>query len=137
MTRKEIQEIALKALNLKVGDAVKIRTLSNTYFIAEESTKFYLRTENGLYSYYDIGDLLVCGFDKVEPKKKLGDMKCDDFCCKDCIFNCIECGDGVNLFDILEDTKKRLDMPEEIYLACKKLLDKEVEDEKTENSKKD
>lgn len=137
MTKIEVQIITLNSLNLKVDDRIKLNDRSSIYTIKKNDTEFYLLAEEGYKSLYDIGSLISYGFEKVNPKKKLGDIKCDDINCHDCPFNCIECGSGVTLFDILEDTKKQGNMPEEIYLACMKLLDKEVEDEKTETSKKD
>ena len=128
MTSREVKEKLLEALDLKVGDKIKL-VMNGTlrFFEINEDTFGYkhlyeIGKDN---SWYMLKILLDLGFMKLE---KVGNRICDDFenCC-DCPLRCINCAEGHTLYEKLNIARTKYNMPEGVYKEYKKLLDKEIE----------
>ena len=99
----------LQFFGLKVGDKVKIKGFAKSFVIVEENGKIFAKRENCLSSwdYYDIGPLtdvlLNCDYKIITPKKKLGEMKCDEMLCRKCPLRAISCSyNNDTLYEQLE-----------------------------------
>ena len=130
---KKTNEELLQFFGLKIGDKVKIKGFTKSFVIVEEYGKIFAKRENCLSSwdYYDIGKLadvlLICDYEIIKPKKKLGEMKCGEINCSECPFRTI-CGDspsGETLSEIFETHEKRMLELREKLNAIKAELDKE------------
>lgn len=139
---KKSNKEVLDFLGLKVGDRVKILNCDFCdYFVIKKGKDGFEYAES-VHSYRPCNTwylqtlasiLLEYEYEIVKPKKKLGDMKCEDFVrCKGCPFVldnpapnvCItsRTGNGNKTFiEIVESTQKELD-------DIKLRLDEEVEE---------
>ena len=127
MTTKEKQEKILKAFNLKEGDRVMFKLYGETYTITynKEDERYVVVGCNGVENYFN--SLINFEFEKIEHKKKIGDLKCGELFCINCPMFCINCsGFEGTIFEELERTKVSTNMRESIYQAIKAEIDKEV-----------
>ena len=140
---KKTNEELLKFFGLKIGDKVKIKGFTKPFVIIEESGKIFVRREYCLHSwdYYDVGTLtdilLNCDYEIIKPKKKLGELICDEeMICIKCPLKTINCSyNNDTLYEQLEDYKKSilsfgdLKPHEKTFIdALKPALDKDVEE---------
>ncbi len=130
-------EELLQFYGLKVGDKVKVSGYYYTFVIVEENGKIFAKRENCLSSwdYYDVWTLtdvlLNNEYEVVKPKKKLGEMKCGEINCFECLFHtiCEDFASGETLSEIFETREKRMLELREKLNAIKAELDKDVEEE--------
>ena len=138
MTGKEVKEKLLEALDLKIGDKIKI-------IINGDIKHFEINTDDfGIIGLHDKSNpdckygytlrlLLECGFEKAETTR-IGDRKCQDMLCDKCPLNSLNCinslysSNEINLFKVLKETKLETNMPKEVYKAYRKILNQEVEE---------
>lgn len=140
---KKTNEELLEFFGLKVGDKVKVDGYYYPFVIVEENGKISAKRENSLSSwdYYDIGKLtnvlLKNEYDFVKPKKKIGDIKCDEISCRKCPLRAIDCtAKGKTLYEALEKYREYLNgfggslepLEKTIIASIKAELDKEVEE---------
>lgn len=135
MTRKEKEKILLDGLGLKIGDVVEIRDSVSMIcnFKIEEEKKCYSLYSEGFY--LNITTLINCDFQKLSPKKRKGELKCNgvsmDNGCKNCplrtLFRCGCSSKTETVNDCLESVKEDLDP--RVYEAYKNALNEEVEEE--------
>lgn len=115
-----------KAMGLKVGDRIKwsgqIYTLNSDFYVFNEKNKSIEVRLSRLIDY---------DFEILPPKKKVGELRCNDFTCGTCPFNLINCDGRKSTRETLYDILKRYNVhykDQEIYDIMKKRLDKEVEE---------
>lgn len=115
-----------KAMELKVGDRIKCHEekyiIDGNYWLRGEITKRNI----------SIIFLINEEFEILPPKKKVGELKCNDLACDKCPFRPLLCPieglTGENLYDTLENFNEEYH-DQEIYDIFKKRLDKEVEED--------
>lgn len=146
---KKTNEELLQFFGLKVGDKVKVKGYYYPFVIDEENGKIFAKREKFLSSwdYYDIGKLTNIllndegdtdfEYEVVKPKKKIGEMKCDEMLCRKCPLRAIDCDDEAKtLYEALEIYRKHLNnyngslepFEKTIIDAIKVELDKEVQE---------
>lgn len=126
MTRKEKEKIMLDALGVKVGDIVII---DNDEYKVEEEEKYYILINNIVKR--GVSGLLTNAYKIVIPKKKKGELICENMLCRSCPLQALNCNcDDVkrNLYKQLEYLKEV--MPCKAYEEYKKVLDEEIEESK-------
>jgi len=107
---KKTNEELLQFFGLKIGDKVKIKGFTKSFVIVEEYGKIFAKRENCLSSwdYYDIGKLadvlLICDYEVIKPKKKVGELICDEeMICINCPLKAISCSyNNDTLYEQLE-----------------------------------
>ena len=132
MTRKEKEKILLDGLGLKVGDVVEItynkeKNEIEQFEIKEYMNKHYLLHRNNIE--VSIGELILFDFTKIVPKKKKGNLICNECVCDKCPLLPLKCNMvayGDTLYDGLDKIKEYLDL--RVYEAYKQVLDDEVEE---------
>lgn len=115
-----------KAMGLKVGDRIKHNEIKykidDSYWLRCEITKRNI----------SIIFLINEEFEILPPKKKVGELKCDDFQCEKCplrsLNRSVKSSVQEELYDILEKFNEKYH-DQEIYDIIKKRLDKEVEED--------
>ena len=139
---KKTNEELLQFFGLKIGDKIKVDGYYHPFVIGEENGKIFAKRENCLSSwdYYDVGTLtdvlLNCDYEVIAPKKKLGEMKCEEMLCKNCPLRAVNCDiDSSTLYEVLETYEKDLNsfstlkpFEKALFDAIKAELDKEVEE---------
>lgn len=140
---KKTNEELLQFFGLKVGDKIKVDGYRYPFVIVEENSKIFAKPENCVsrWDCYDVGALINVllnnEYEVVKPKKKLGEMKCDEMVCRKCPLRAINCdAKGKTLCEALENYRKNLKgfdgslKPfENTFIALIKAeLDKEVEE---------
>ena len=113
---KKTNEELLQFFGLKVGDRVKIECFTNPFVIREESGIQYaeeIRKDCQFGSTWDIIDFIrqLPGYDYeiITPKKKVGELICDEMLCRKCPLRAIDCdAKGKTLYEALENYKKYL-----------------------------
>ena len=117
-----------KAMGLKVGDRIKFYS-ENCVCVIDKSYQLY--DERAKIRLGSIVYLINEEFEILPPKKKIGELKCDDFRCEKCplrvLNHSVRHSDREKLYDILENFNE-LFHDQEIYDIIKKRLDKEVEE---------
>ncbi len=117
-----------KAMNLKIGDKIKLN--KRNYTISEHNENIVIETLN---DYYQLTYLIGKDYEILPKPKRVGDLLCDDFegcdygcplewlCCNHC---CTEHDIDISLYDVLDYYKIN---DQEIYDLLKARLDKVVE----------
>lgn len=125
MKPKETQEKLLEALDLKVGDKVKIDDKIYTIVFYEYIELYALERDEKTFN---IDMLVNYNCVKVEQPKLKGDlMCCDKICDGHCPLQTFDCNYGKTLFEILENRKE--EMPQKVYDAYMEILNEATEDE--------
>lgn len=135
MNRREKEKLLLDALGLKVGDKVKIHDDIYKIEEAEDEDVYELQNITGNRNICDLIILIFCDFEKIEPKKKYGNVVCVDIQCHCCPLFMIDCRceDKCHhtLYEILDSTFDTLRISKNcnLYKALKEELDKEVDND--------
>jgi len=133
---KKTNEEILQFYGLKVGDKIKVDGYCYPFVIVEENGKIFTKRENCLSSCDYTSVLLNCDYEIITPKKKVGELICDEMLCKKCPLRAIVCdANSKTLYEALENYKKYLNgfdshlKPfEKTFIdAIKAELDKDVE----------
>ena len=147
---KKASNELLQFFGLKIGDKIKVEGFINPFVILEESGTQYFeeigyKGYKGICTSWDIIDfihkLLGNEYEIIPPKKKIGEIKCDEMLCKNCPLRTVNCDivncdiDSSTLYEVLEKYEKDLNFynplkPFEKALigALKAELEKDVEE---------
>ena len=139
---KKTDEDLLEFFGLKVGDKIKVDGYYYPFVIFVKDGEIFAKRENCLSSwdYYNtaiLTDVLLnCEYEIITPKKKLGEMKCEEMLCKNCPLRAVNCDiDSSTLYEVLETYEKDLNsfstlkpFEKALFDAIKAELDKEVEE---------
>lgn len=125
LSRKEKETALLYALNLKVGDKVRILCTNGTYEIVDVGSFYKLKNIDSTKMSYYVNALVLDDYVKVGV---IGDTLCCDYkCCKNCPLRTVSwnCGDNekTTLFDNLNGLEKE---DKDIYNFLVDRLNKEV-----------
>ena len=142
---KKTSNELLQFFGLKIGDKIKIEGFINPFVIFEDSGIQYVeetgknwipisaRKKWGIIAF--IHELLGNEYEIIKPKKKIGEMKCDEMLCRKCPLRAVDCDiDSSTLYEVLEKYEKDLNFYnplkpfEKAFIgALKAELEKEVE----------
>ena len=138
---KKTNEELLQFFGLKVGDKVKIEGSTSVYNIFKEDE---VCEENDKYKHIDYWStasfgvyLISRNYEIITPKKKVGELTCDEMSCKNCPIKVINCCLRSNdtFYKRLESYKKEVlsigdlkPYEQAFFDSIKTELDKEVEE---------
>jgi hypothetical protein len=132
---KFTSEDLLKAMGLKIGDVIKTSVGDIFEIVKDDFIYLYLKNDEGRATDWQSSYLINLEFEIITPKKKIGDMKCDEMLCRKCPLKAIDCdARGKTLYEALEIYRKHLNnyngslepFEKTIIASIKAELDKEV-----------
>ena len=135
---KKTNEQVLKFLGLQGGDKVRVEGYATYFVIVIEDGEICVEEISNyvdLWGFLNFTSMLIAGYDYeiITPKKKIGDMKCEETLCKNCPLRAIDCDiTSSTLYEVLEKYLNSFNVPlkpyEKTFIdALKKELDKDVE----------
>lgn len=119
-TSKQLAE----AMGLKVGDRIDIKDLNDKHHICKLKADYELYDNNG--DFVDLKYIVNHDIEILPPKKKVGDLICEEVACESCpLSDCCCAGSSESLFNNMEAWYEE-HHDKEIYDILKARLDKEV-----------
>lgn len=114
-----------KAMGLKIGDRVKVKSAVNDNAVYELDSNYCL---SGNHVHIHLDSIIELDYEILPKKKKVGELLCKDLDCEDCPLSgcCSACPSMPLLHNLQVWYENRND--EEIYNILKSRLDKEVEE---------
>lgn len=133
MTRKEKEKLILDSLGLKTGDKVKITYNRERNEIVELEIIEYENCyglEQGNERKAELHALIYLDFEKIIPKKKIGELTCAECNCEKCIVPSLVCN-KMSKYDTLyagfESAREDELLNDKVYSLFRKVLDEEIE----------